>query len=363
MVSLEKAKQEIGLEDITVIRRENPSFFRKIINFLKRPNAPITLAPYAKMDVARQLGGFLEDRTFSHVVYDGLHSAAWKLSSIKLRNSQGHSFREVYRAHNVESNLWFQAAKNTSSLLKRMLLNFQGNMIKRFEVRLTRECGFIFPVSNGDAKVFSNYLPKGELKTLPIGMDIKRVLKSSLRGTVPKKRKFLFVGKLDWPPNRDGLKWVLDKVWPEVIQKTDDAELSIVGSGESAWIKPYCNLPGIRFVGAVESVVPYYEKTSATLVPVFYGSGTRVKAIESCLFGKVCISTTLGVEGLGLVDGQNVCLAEKESDWIRALTSFDDVSAKKMGNLAHAHASRTFNPLRIADQFIESVLVSKKDSA
>ena len=64
---------------------------------------------------------------------------------------------------------------------------------------------------------------------LPIGVQIQADQafeeSPSARG-----RQLLFVGKLDWAPNREGLEWLLRNVWPQVAERAPDLKLTIVGS-------------------------------------------------------------------------------------------------------------------------------------
>lgn len=65
--------------------------------------------------------------------------------------------------------------------------------------------------------------------------------------------------------------------------------------------------------------IPLYRQAAVSIVPVFYGSGTRVKVIEASRFARPCFSTALGVEGVGLESGVSFFRGESESDWIDGL--------------------------------------------
>jgi glycosyltransferase involved in cell wall biosynthesis len=346
------AERELGIQEVTLIRRNSPNRLQQILNFIKAPFIPITLFPYCSASVVNPLKQLLNDERFDLVVYDGLHTAAWKMS---LFSGKKPRCAEAYRAHNVESDLWFRAIHETSNPFKKALLYFQGHLVKRFEKRLAREADYLFPVSMADASIFQTYVPRGKLHTLPIGIQVQNLgskISPDGKGT---NRKILFIGKLDWAPNKDGLKWVLDKVWPKVMERAPDLTLTIVGSGNRAWLDHYRDLKGVNIVGQVESVAPYYDDCIATIVPVFYGSGTRVKAIESSLYGRVCISTLIGVEGMGLVDGENYHRAELEEEWVHTLSFLESSLAIQMGVRAREYAKHAFDPGAIAERFMNSI--------
>lgn len=337
-VDTEKAKHELGVDEITLVYRTPSTTFRKILSAILHPFTPITLTPYTRLAINL--------KTPDLVVYDGLHAAAWTLAP-----SANLNCLQAYRAHNVESDIWFRAAEETRNPLKKVALHFQGHLVKRMESRLVRRSNFIFPVSDTDAEKFKAYETSGEIRPLPIGMQAPEKL-TPFNCT---SRNILFVGRLDWPPNREGLERILDRVWPKVMERNRDLSLTIVGSGNSSWLEPFRNHPGINLMGEVKDLTPYYEDCIATVVPVFYGSGTRVKAIESSLYGRACVSTELGVEGIGLTAGETYFRAETVNDWIETLTSLEIPRARVTGEKAREHAEGIFHAGRISERFIESI--------
>jgi len=351
-VKFSDAENELGIREVTLIRRPKTSRLKQALYFLQAPLIPITLFPYSTAHIGSELKRLFRDESFNLVVYDGLHTAAWKLALFGKKKAH---CAEAYRAHNVESDIWFRAIRETHNPIKKIVFYLQGKLIKRFEQKLAREADYVFPVSLADATIFQTYIPKGKLQTLPIGIQVNAPLARSNSELAKLKRNILFIGKLDWAPNRDGLKWVLDKVWPKVMERAPDLSLTIVGSGNKTWLDAYRKLKGIEIVGQVESVAPYYEDCIATIVPVFYGSGTRVKAIESSLYARVCISTEVGVEGMGLVDGENYQRAELEEEWVHALSFLEAPVAIQMGIKAREYAKHAFDPGAIAERFIQSI--------
>ena len=351
-IAEKKAMQELGVDSVSLVRRKKSSSLQRVFHLLKNPFFPVTLAPYATREVVDQMMKIIQAKKFDLVVYDGLHASAWRAfaPSVLPLNEM------AYRAHNVESDLWFRGALETSNLLKKAALFGQGKLVKKVETCLARESHYLFPVSLTDELKFRKYDLSGKVKTLPIGMQIRSdtaLLSSVLE---PKTRNLLFVGRLDWAPNREGLRWVLKNVWMKAKERAPDLELTIVGSGDRTWLEPYLNLPGVRVLGQVEKLTPHYEACIATLVPIFYGSGTRVKAIESSLYGRACVSTELGVEGMGLVRGEHYYSAETIEEWVQCLVSLDIKAALEVGRRAQLQSERTFNPIHIADRFMETVV-------
>ena len=63
---------------------------------------------------------------------------------------------------------------------------------------------------------------------------------------------------------------------------------------------------GITYHGRVDALEPFYDAAHAAIVPMFEGSGTRLKVIEASFLGRPVISTALGAQGLPLRPGARV---------------------------------------------------------
>jgi len=80
-----------------------------------------------------------------------------------------------------------------------------------------------------------------------------------------------FIGELGYGPNRDGLDWFGQHVWPLVRQKIPEARLRVVGRvPESASFLKY---PGFEPLGFVPEVSEEFSTWSGMIVPLRYGGG------------------------------------------------------------------------------------------
>ena len=340
-----QAIRELGIRSVQPVYRETSSTWQHLKNFALHPNIPVTIAPYASKAVLCGVRALVESHPDAIVVYDGLHSAGWTVNAAMSRR------KPVYRAHNVERDIWVRAAKEARNPAMRVFLFYQSLLMAAFEKKICASCRVVFPVSPVDGAVFQDMLKGPEIVSLPIGIapQAEAKLAEFIQGS---PRRLLFVGRLDWPPNRDGLRWLLENVWPKAMQKAPDLELTIIGSGAGEWLKPYSHLPGIRFLGRVESVAPYYAQSLASIVPIFFGSGTRVKVIESSLNYRPCISTAIGVEGIGMAPGVHYFRAETEDEWTDVLVNLRPAHARELGQCAFDLVRENFDPSQIAEKFL-----------
>lgn len=338
-VSESDAIKALGVRNATVVRRPKPGRLLHLQNLLRRPFQALTLSQYSTKGLSKKLLRAVSEPD-TVVVFDGLHSAAWAQEL-----TEWPKVPFVYRAHNVEADLWFRASSQKRGLAARFL-DWQGKAIERFEAALCDASQIVLTVSDADARRFRQMAPTARLETLPIGLDSK-----PQRPLPADDDQILFVGRLDWPPNRDGLRWFLERVWPKV---TRPFALNIVGSGDGSWLSPYLNDSRIHFLGQVDSVIPHYHSAIINLVPIFYGSGTRVKAIESSLFATACLGTERGVEGIGLDPQHDYFRAESEVEWIEALNTLQPETARRRGKNALERVAKHYDRNRVAEHFLRT---------
>ena len=338
-VSEAEAIGALGVRSATVVRRPRPGPSLHLRSLLRHPFRALTLSQYSTKDLSQTLLRAVSEPG-TVVVFDGLHTAAW-LQEL----AEWPSVPLIFRAHDVGADLWSRAASQRKGWAARFLA-WQGNAVQRFETALCEASRIVFPVSDADTLRFRELAPAARVETLPIGMDSK-----PQRPRPADDDKILFIGRLDWPPNRDGLKWFLERVWPKV---TRPFALDIIGSGDCSWLTSYLGDPRVRFLGKVDSVVPHYHSTIVNLVPIFYGSGTRVKAIESSLFATACLSTERGVEGIGLDPKHDYFRAESELEWIEALNTLEPEAARQRGYNALERVAQRYDRDRVADHFLRT---------
>ena len=108
--------------------------------------------------------------------------------------------------------------------------------------------------------------------------------------------------------------------WPHIHQRFPQWHLSLVGATPPPDVQALAHIPGVEVTGTVPDVRPYYRDALAAVVPLRSGGGTRLKILEAMAAGIPVISTALGAEGLDVAPGHNFLLAERDADWLPALT-------------------------------------------
>jgi glycosyltransferase involved in cell wall biosynthesis len=117
------------------------------------------------------------------------------------------------------------------------------------------------------------------------------------------------VGTYRYQPNRDGIDWFLKEIWPQTHRSFPELELWIVGTIPEEFVeaaKLWASNSNVRVLGFVDDIEKVYEKALCTLASVKSGVGTSVKVIESALFGRTALATSIAGRGLSAEDREHL---------------------------------------------------------
>lgn len=322
----------------------------KILFYLKHlilaPSIPLTFSSFTTDKLFIEVQKIISSEKYDYILLDGLHLGA--LFYHKGDFQFPAETKIVYRAHNIESDLWLQSSERAQSSFIKKFFKYQHALVMRMESAIIGRSHCISPISNEDNDEIKKIKEDSKRLVSPLGFDFKEVSPLQLK---ERNIDLLFLGRLDWPPNRDGLKWFLDKIWPEVIKKRSDIKLNIVGSGDAGWLKSYDTLKQVQIHGRVELLSDIYGMADFTIVPIQYGSGTRIKVVESFSFNTPLISTKMGVQGADL-ETNDYIKADTTSEWIAVLGSLEiSTDTISVFNNAHEKMAKKFDELRIGENF------------
>ncbi|NAZ74451.1 glycosyltransferase [Kineococcus sp. T13] len=244
---------------------------------------------------------------------------------------------DVLDLHNVESDLVARRLRTEHPRL-RLLLAPEVARFRRFEFAAAARARAVTACSRRDQEVLQRH---GIASTfVPNGVTTAPVVPSA----PPGGRRALFVGAMDYGPNKASLRWFLDEVWPRVVRRVPQARFDAVGRGLAAsHPRPEGEPEGARFHSDVASVDPFYEAADVCVVPLLSGGGTKIKLVEALSRGRAVVTTSLGLEGLEehrsvlrVADG-----AEAFADALAELLE-DTAQAAALGSAA-AEVARSFS--------------------
>jgi len=137
-----------------------------------------------------------------------------------------------------------------------------------------------------------------------------------------RRRGVLFVGSFTHAPNIDAAWHLCRNIVPRLPAEVLAAHpVLVVGSGLSDEVRAFADgQPHVHMIGWVPSLAPYYEQARISIVPLLSGAGTKRKLIQALMWGTPSVTTSIGAEGLDLLDQRDVLIADDASDFATAIT-------------------------------------------
>ncbi len=221
----------------------------------------------------------------------------------------------ILRAHNIEHLIWQRLASNSRNPLKKHYLNHLYLTLRNYELVIMKKLDGIAAITETDAAFFRKYTGKVPVIAIPFGIDPESYPATNPQLTVT---DLFHIGSMNWIPNEEGIKWFLEKVWPESKKSIPFLSIHLAGRAMPGWLTTL-NIPGVIVEGEVPDAWQFMQQHAVMIVPLFSGSGIRIKIIEAMTAGKVVISTTIGAEGIRYENGKHLLIADTAEDFVDAI--------------------------------------------
>ncbi len=215
--------------------------------------------------------------------------------------------RLVLDEHNIEYEVFERMNKGERSLLRRSFYRLEQARFRRFEERSWREVAGCVVTSDREAEIVAAAAPETPTAVVPNGVDLE-YFAPSVSPIEP--RTLVFNGVLDYRPNLDAAYFMVDEILPLVRERYRDAKLTIVGRGADPAEVRRLERSGVTLTGEVPDVRPHLASAAVVVVPIRMGGGTRLKVVEGLAMGKAMVTSTLGCEGINVVDQRDLLIAD-----------------------------------------------------
>jgi glycosyltransferase involved in cell wall biosynthesis len=254
-----------------------------------------------------------EDR----VIADGPGAALAVLKLAERRPS-------VYVAHNIEGDLDPRLAKLEHRLLQRFA---EAWMATRADVRRGLE---IAPTAN--------------IRYAPNVVDVSAI---RVPRSKPQGHRALYVADFSYPPNREGLEFLLEAVMPRVWDELPGARLAVAGRG----LELRAPDERVELLGFVEDLGAEYAKAAAVVVPLLSGGGSPLKLIEGLAYGRPVVATEHAAALIdGAQPGTNLLAAPDAEGFARILGEALEGKWDRIGHAGRELAEGGFSVQTLAAQ-------------
>ncbi|RUL73106.1 glycosyltransferase [Dyella choica] len=229
----------------------------------------------------------------------------------------------------------------------------QAQASRKSELALIGQCDVTFVVSEHERTLLAAELPHANIELLSNIHEIH-----DCRRPHEIRRDFVFIGGFGHPPNADAVRWIATEILPALREQLPEARIHVLGDAPDT-ARAELLTPGLEFHGRVPDLAPWLDSALASLAPLRFGAGVKGKINMAMSYGVPVIATPLAVEGMHLVQGQDVLLADTAQGFAQASEELqqDGELWRRLSAASIDNVKRHFSP-RLAYEALERALGS-----
>jgi tetratricopeptide (TPR) repeat protein len=261
----------------------------------RSPDSPISSKSVQRYSSARmtKLLKQLSAVNFDIVVMDFIFMAQYR-----------HLFPQAFAVlseHNIESQLLQRTATMTTAPTAeaQSLEEFETQMWPQFDLRMV--------VSELDRRMLDERSPQQPTIVVNNGINTSEIQPFADNPTP----RLLFMGTMNYAPNIDGVTYFIQEILPEIWQRNSQIECWIAGATPPPEIYDLATDPRVQVIANPDNMETIAAQCCLTIVPLRIGGGTRIKILHSMAMGLPVVSTSLGCEGLNVVDNQHLLMRDQ----------------------------------------------------
>jgi polysaccharide biosynthesis protein PslH len=256
---------------------------------------------YINIFYFRLIKKFIKENKITHVILE--HPYLGWLGILLQRFCK---VKLIIHSHNIEAERFKTTGK------------WWWNILFHYEKYIHTKADFTFCITENDREYFiNNYkIPAKRIAISTYGISWhsapSKVEKELATEYLHKKYSmkagtiiYLFNGVLDYKPNLDAVKTILERINPLLIQSAVSYKIIICGRNlphDMNELKRYED-KNIIYTGFVEDISIYYKGADVFINPVTSGGGIKTKLVEALGYDLEAVSTDYGAIGVD----ENIC--------------------------------------------------------
>lgn len=304
---------------------------------------PALVRPYLTT-LREKLKELVERERFDVIQFEfvdmGLYALDLRQWAARSRAAMDRMGKIVLVEHDITSVVVSRERKR-ASLFKKLILGYDYLFLEKFEKKYFTTFDLIIAMTDVDREKILNAQPKvKDLAVITTGVDIQ--VHRPVRVTCANPH-LVFLGTMKYLPNREGIEWFLNRVFPLVAAEYPDVRLSVIGEQDPEVTRRYENAH-VTFHGIVPDLDPHMEN-AIFICPTRIGAGIKTKNITAMAFGIPIVSTAVGMEGIHAREPEGVIVARDEREFAKAILRLteDDEKRKQFGKQARACAEQKYS--------------------
>jgi len=216
------------------------------------------------------------------------------------------------------------------------------------EINYLKKADILIAIQDNDKKLLNEMIPSCTVVTIPMPATLK-IIDPSLQV----KNRCLFVGS-NAIHNIISINWFLTNIWPIILNKIPTASLHVCGNVCRGISKNYAN---VSLKGKIENLDQEYSEASVCIIPLIVGSGLKIKLIEALSYGRACISTDIGIQGLEMLENKAILVGNTCRKFSNQLVSIllDDNRRIEMERFAKKYVEENLSPKNVYQPLLNEI--------
>ncbi len=288
----------------------------------------------APRGIARDLAAMAADAT-------GVVLFSYKSHQLGKAIATGLGLPAVLRTHNLEG-AYHAAIADAAAGARKYAFRLEAARIELDERRLDRASWLsgVADISASDAAIRRrrSRIPVEYVPSFALGDPAEWREEKHLPPATP---TLVFVGALDVSTNHEAISWFGSTVWPIVSARLPDASWHVVGRRPPPWLREQvAGWPSVQLHADVPDPREHLRSATLAINPAVSGSGVNIKLVEYLAMGLPVVSTSRGMQGLGLEAGTHLEVADDPQQFAnRVLTLLTDPGrARELGESGQSAA-------------------------
>ncbi len=170
------------------------------------------------------------------------------------------------------------------------------------------------------------------------------------------RKGLIFIGGYNHKPNVDAVKWFHREIFPKILEKIPDAEVTFYGSHTPKEIMDL-SADNFKIAGFVaeKDVKGVFNSAKIFIAPLRFGAGFKGKIAKAMSNGLPVVTTDIGAEGIGLTDGENTLIANDVESYVENIEKLykNEEVWRKISKNSIEHIQRNFSIENAKQRIIE----------
>ena len=217
----------------------------------------------------------------------------------------------LYYVHDLH----YLREKRRYELEKKEAILAESNRLKKVEFSIFSKADVVLTPSGVEETILSGEFPNKKVEVIPAYFYDTRLPDTKIPPFEARK-DIIYLGGFNHTPNIDAVLWFVSEVFHHIVSKLHNIRFIIVGNDPPQNIRELANKQ-IIVTGHVKDLKPYFDRARISVSPLRYGAGLKGKMVVSMSYGVPMVTTTIGNEGLGLIDGEQALIADDPQDFAK----------------------------------------------